>query len=69
MKTTTINKIVNTILLAGLCELGIVAVPPMIDRVLADESANAAIGNASAIRVIHNMCFISLLKMARRHYK
>jgi cytochrome c oxidase subunit 2 len=29
MKTTTINKIVSTILLAGVCEFGLVGVPAM----------------------------------------
>src|SRR5258708_3952065 len=42
MQTATINKTVNTILLAGLCELGLITITPMIDRVCATESANAA---------------------------
>jgi cytochrome c oxidase subunit II len=38
MKTSTINKIVNTILLAGVCEIGLVAVPPMINLTLANDN-------------------------------
>jgi len=38
MKTSTINKIINTILLAGVCEIGLVAVPPMINLTLAKEN-------------------------------
>jgi len=43
MKTTTINKIVSTILLAGVCEVGLVAIAPMINLTRAQESANAAV--------------------------
>jgi cytochrome c oxidase subunit II len=38
MKTATINKLVNTILLAGVCEIGLVAVPPMINFALANDN-------------------------------
>ena len=38
MKTTTINKIVNTILLAGVCEIGLVAVPAMINLTRANDN-------------------------------
>lgn len=38
MKTTTINKIVSTILLAGVCEIGLVGVPPMINVTRANDS-------------------------------
>ena|SRR5208282_4646549 len=38
MKTSTLNKIVNTILLAGVCEIGLVAVPPMINLTLANDN-------------------------------
>jgi cytochrome c oxidase subunit 2 len=30
MKTTTIDKIINTILLAGICEIGLIGVPVML---------------------------------------
>jgi cytochrome c oxidase subunit 2 len=43
MKTSTINKIVNTILLAGVCEIGLAAFPPAINLARAQESANAAV--------------------------
>lgn len=43
MKTTTVNKIVSTILLAGVCEVGLVATAPMINLTRAQESANAAV--------------------------
>jgi cytochrome c oxidase subunit 2 len=38
VKTTTINKIVSTILLAGVCEIGLVGVPAMIDVTRANDS-------------------------------
>ncbi len=38
MKTTTINKIVNTILLAGVCEIGLVAVPAVINLTRANDN-------------------------------
>jgi cytochrome c oxidase subunit 2 len=38
MKTSTINKIVSTILLAGVCEIGLVGVPPMIDFIHASDN-------------------------------
>ena len=38
MKTLTLNKIVNTILLAGVCEIGLVAVPPMINLIRASDN-------------------------------
>jgi|SRR5208282_1971149 len=38
MKTSTVNKIVNTILLAGVCEIGLVAVPPMINLIRASDN-------------------------------
>jgi cytochrome c oxidase subunit 2 len=38
MKTSTLNKIVNTILLAGVCEIGLIGVPPMINLTLANEN-------------------------------
>jgi cytochrome c oxidase subunit 2 len=43
MKTTTISRIVNTIVLAGICELGLAFVPPAINLALAQDSANAAV--------------------------
>ena len=47
MKTTTINKIArtitSTILLAGVCELGLAFVPPAINLARAQDSANAAV--------------------------
>ena len=43
MKTSTINKIVNTILLAGACEIGLAAFPLAIDLARAQEPANAAV--------------------------
>ncbi len=43
MKPTMINKIVNTILLAGVCEIGLAIVPPRIELARAIESANAAV--------------------------
>jgi cytochrome c oxidase subunit 2 len=43
MKTSTINKIVNTILLAGICELGLFGIAPMVNLTRAIESANAAV--------------------------
>ena len=42
MKTTTFNKIVGTILLAGVCELGLAFVPPAINLANAQQAANAA---------------------------
>jgi len=46
MKTTTLNKIVSTvtstILLAGVCELGLAFVPPAINLARAQQAANAA---------------------------
>jgi cytochrome c oxidase subunit II len=41
MKTKMFNKIVNTILLAGVCEIGLL-VPPAINLARAQEPANAA---------------------------
>jgi cytochrome c oxidase subunit II len=38
MKTTTIDKIVNIILLAGVCEIGLVALPPMLNLTRASEN-------------------------------
>ena len=38
VKTTTINKIVSTILLAGVCEIGLVGVPATIDVTRANDS-------------------------------
>jgi cytochrome c oxidase subunit II len=38
MKTTTINKIVNTILLAGVCEIGLLIVPAMINFTRANDN-------------------------------
>jgi cytochrome c oxidase subunit 2 len=38
MKSTTINKIISTILLAGVCEIGLVGVPAMIDLTRASDS-------------------------------
>jgi cytochrome c oxidase subunit 2 len=38
MKTSIINKIVGTILLAGVCEIGLVAVPPMINLTRANDN-------------------------------
>ncbi len=38
MKTTTINKIVNTILLAGVCEIGLLVVPAMINFTRANDN-------------------------------
>jgi cytochrome c oxidase subunit 2 len=38
MKTTTINKIVNTILLAGVCEIGLLLVPAMINFTRANDN-------------------------------
>jgi cytochrome c oxidase subunit II len=38
MKTSTINKIVGTILLAGVCEIGLFGVPPMIDLTHANDN-------------------------------
>ncbi len=43
MKTTTINRIINTILLAGVCEIGLAAFPPAINLARAVEPANAAV--------------------------
>lgn len=42
MKTTMINKMVSTILLAGVCELGLAFVPPAINFASAQQAANAA---------------------------
>ena len=42
MKTKMFNKIVNTILLAGVCEIGLGLVPPTINLARAQEAANAA---------------------------
>jgi cytochrome c oxidase subunit 2 len=42
MKKIMINKIVSTILLAGVCELGIAFVPPAINLARAQQAANAA---------------------------
>ena len=42
MKTKMFNKIVNTILLAGVCEIGLGLVPPSINFARAQEPANAA---------------------------
>ena len=38
MKKTTINKIVSTILLAGVCEIGLVGVPAMINLTRASDN-------------------------------
>ena len=38
MKTSTINKIVSTILLAGVCEIGLVGVPAMINLTRASDN-------------------------------
>jgi cytochrome c oxidase subunit 2 len=38
MKTTTINRIVSTILLAGVCEIGLVGVPPMLGLIHASDN-------------------------------
>jgi cytochrome c oxidase subunit II len=38
MKASTINKIVGTILLAGVCEIGLVGVPPMISPTRASDN-------------------------------
>jgi len=38
MRTSTINKIVSTILLAGVCEIGLVAVPAMINLTRANDN-------------------------------
>jgi cytochrome c oxidase subunit 2 len=38
MKKTTINKIVGTILLAGVCEIGLVGVPAMINPTRANDN-------------------------------
>ena len=38
MKTSTVNKIVNTILLAGVCEIGLVGVPAMINLTRASDN-------------------------------
>lgn len=38
MKTTTISKIVSTILLAGVCEIGLVGVPTVIEPTRASDS-------------------------------
>ena len=38
MKNTTINKIVGTILLAGVCEIGLVGVPAMINLTRASDN-------------------------------
>ena len=38
MKTSTINKIVGTILLAGVCEIGLVGVPSMISLTRASDN-------------------------------
>src|SRR5271169_3329730 len=38
MKTSTINKIVGTILLAGVCEIGLVGVPAMINLTRASDN-------------------------------
>jgi cytochrome c oxidase subunit 2 len=38
MKTTTINKIVGIILLAGVCEIGLVGVPAMINLTRASDN-------------------------------
>jgi cytochrome c oxidase subunit II len=38
MKTSTLNKLVNTILLAGVCEIGLAAVPAMINLTLANDN-------------------------------
>ncbi len=38
MKTSTINKIVTTILLAGVCEIGLVGVPAMINLTRANDN-------------------------------
>lgn len=38
MKASTINKIVGIILLAGVCEIGLVAVPPMINLTRANDN-------------------------------
>ena len=38
MKSTTINKIISTILLAGVCEIGLVGVPAMINLTRASDS-------------------------------
>ena len=43
MKTTTISRIVNTIVLAGICELWLAFVPPAINLAHAQDSANAAV--------------------------
>src|SRR5260370_31539522 len=43
MKTKMFNKIVNTILLAGVCEIGLAIVPPAINLASAQEAANAAV--------------------------
>ena len=42
MKTKIINKIVGTILLAGVCEMGLAFVPPAINFANAQQAANAA---------------------------
>jgi cytochrome c oxidase subunit 2 len=38
MKTAKMGRIVSTILLAGVCEIGLVGVPPMIDVTRANDS-------------------------------
>jgi len=38
MKNTTINKIVGVILLAGVCEIGLVGVPPVINLTRASDN-------------------------------
>ena len=43
MRTITFNKIVGTILLAGVCEIGLALVPPAINLARAIESASAAV--------------------------
>ena len=44
MKNTTINKIVGIILLAGVCEIGLVGVPAMINLTRARASMTSISG-------------------------
>ena len=49
MKTKMFNKIVNTILLAGVCEIGLAIVPPAINLASAQEAANAAVESSPKV--------------------
>jgi len=65
MKPSTINKIVNTILLAGVCEIGLVAVPPMVNLTRAAVNPNTKVIEISAKKFEFTPSEITLKKGER----